>query len=135
MSWGFGPPKKKRKLWHEYEEATTSSRSSSLSLSPKTTTGEDSTEPPSLNNDVSVLVVDDDEESRKLLMSMLSWAGVRAREAENGHEAVKLHVIVIKKNMPVMGGPQATRMLRLMGLRQNLVHVLQQADYAITHYK
>ncbi|KAG9445726.1 hypothetical protein H6P81_011854 [Aristolochia fimbriata] len=83
-----------------------------------------------LNNEISVLVVDDNRVNRKLLMTMLSWAKVKAQEVENGKEAVDLissgarfHLIFIDMEMPVMDGPQATTLMRSMGVHARIVGV------------
>ncbi|XP_068653960.1 two-component response regulator 24-like [Aristolochia californica] len=100
--------------------------------SPKTasSTAGDSEPPVKLCNGVSVLVVDDNKVNRKVLMTMLRWARMRAKEVENGKEAVDLHIagtnfdlIFIDMEMPVMDGPQATRILRQMGVRARMVGV------------
>ncbi|XP_068664756.1 two-component response regulator 24-like [Aristolochia californica] len=90
----------------------------------------DSKLPVNLNNDVNVLVVEDNRVNRKVLMRMLSWAGVRTQEVVNGKEAVDLHtagfhfdLIFIDMEMPVMDGPQATRILRSMGVCTRIVGV------------
>ncbi|XP_068654070.1 two-component response regulator 24-like [Aristolochia californica] len=86
--------------------------------------------PVKLKNDLRALVVDDNRVNRKLLMTMLSWAKVNAHEVENGKEAVELHlsgknfhVIFIDMEMPIMDGPQATKILRSMGVRTWIVGV------------
>ncbi|KAG9447941.1 hypothetical protein H6P81_014069 [Aristolochia fimbriata] len=83
-----------------------------------------------LRNDVSVLVVDDNRVDRRVLTKMLDWASMRAAEVENGKEAVELHVagvtfdlIFMDMEMPVMDGPQATRILRQMGVHSRMVGV------------
>ncbi|XP_058103694.1 two-component response regulator ARR22-like [Magnolia sinica] len=45
-----------------------------------------------LKKQLSVLVVDDNPVNRKILKMMLTKLGVEAQEAENGQEAVDLHL-------------------------------------------
>ncbi|KAL5998570.1 hypothetical protein ACLOJK_009513 [Asimina triloba] len=66
-----------------------------------------------LKKQLSVLVVDDNRVNRKIVMMTLAKLGVPAHEAENGQEAVNLHIagaqfvlILIDREMPVMDGPQ-----------------------------
>ncbi|KAL6002167.1 hypothetical protein ACLOJK_037615 [Asimina triloba] len=72
-----------------------------------------------LKKQLSVLVVDDNRVNRKIVMMMLAKLGVPAQEAENGQEAVNLHIagarfdlILIDMEMPVMDGPQSTDPIR-----------------------
>ncbi|XP_058103695.1 two-component response regulator 24-like [Magnolia sinica] len=83
-----------------------------------------------LKKQLSVLVVDDNPVNRKILKMMLANLGVEAQEAENGQEAVDLHLggahfdlILIDMEMPVMDGPQATRVLRTMGVGCKMIGV------------
>ncbi|KAG9456957.1 hypothetical protein H6P81_001465 [Aristolochia fimbriata] len=87
-----------------------------------------------LRNKICALVVDDNTVSRKLLMTMLSWAKIKAQEVENGKEAIDLfasganfHVIFIDMDMPIMDGPETTRILRSMGVNSRIVGVSAQS--------
>ncbi|KAG9445718.1 hypothetical protein H6P81_011846 [Aristolochia fimbriata] len=86
--------------------------------------------PGNLRNELSALVVDDNKVTRKILMTMLKWAKIKAQEVENGKEAIDLfasganfHLIFIDMQMPIMDGPEATRILRSMGVRSRIVGV------------
>jgi len=65
-----------------------------------------------------VLIVDDDQLNRGWLKEMLILVGFTVREAENGREAVlaweqwRPHAILMDVRMPVIGGLEATRMIR-----------------------
>ncbi|KAG5224144.1 two-component response regulator ARR [Salix suchowensis] len=80
--------------------------------------------------DFHVLVVDDSTVVRmvhRMLMTSLGW---KVQEAKNGKEAVDLHIngayfdlIFMDMEMPIMNGPTATRELRAMGVKSNIIGV------------
>ncbi|MGD2092173.1 MAG: ATP-binding protein [Candidatus Aminicenantes bacterium] len=65
-----------------------------------------------------ILVVDDKESNRKILMEYLNNSPMNFIEAENGKEAVELarqhhpDLVLMDMRMPVMGGFEATRILK-----------------------
>ncbi len=65
-----------------------------------------------------ILVADDNTENRRILADLLSAAGFRVIEAENGKEAVsrfserRIDLIFMDVNMDVMDGYEATKMIR-----------------------
>ncbi len=69
-----------------------------------------------------VLVVDDGETNRKLIQFVLSRAGAKVFQAENGQQAVEralaehFDLILMDMQMPVMDGYQATCELRSRGI-------------------
>ncbi|WP_082702435.1 hybrid sensor histidine kinase/response regulator [Pseudacidovorax intermedius] len=68
-----------------------------------------------------VLVADDGAENRELVRVLLEEAGLQVDEAENGREAVDAvaaghyDLVLMDIQMPVMSGPEATRVLRQRG--------------------
>jgi signal transduction histidine kinase len=66
-----------------------------------------------------ILVVDDNKVNRLLLVKLLEPCGFEVRESTNGLEGITLwenwqpHLIWIDTRMPVMGGLEATRQIRL----------------------
>ncbi|KAK1319395.1 Histidine kinase 1 [Acorus calamus] len=81
-------------------------------------------------NKLRALIVDDNCVNRKILKMMLKSIGVESQEVENGQEAVDLFVagavfdvVLIDKEMPIMDGPEATRVLHSMGIRSKMVGV------------
>ncbi|XP_077222953.1 two-component response regulator 24-like [Tasmannia lanceolata] len=81
-------------------------------------------------NKLTALVVDDNKVNRKIHKMLLTNLGVKSEEAENGQEAVNLcalgiifDLILIDMEMPVMDGPQATRIMREIGVRSKIVGV------------
>ncbi|KAK1294843.1 hypothetical protein QJS10_CPA16g01419 [Acorus calamus] len=81
-------------------------------------------------NKLRALIVDDNCVNRKILKMMLKSIGVESQEVENGQEAVDLFVagavfdvVLIDKEMPIMDGPEATKVLRSMGIRSKMVGV------------
>ncbi|MEM6596634.1 MAG: PAS domain S-box protein [Cyanobacteria bacterium P01_C01_bin.69] len=69
--------------------------------------------------DYRILVVDDVALNRKLLTHLLRESGFEVREAENGEDAIALwktwhpQLIWMDVRMPVMGGEEATRQIRI----------------------
>ncbi|RWR83076.1 two-component response regulator ARR22-like protein isoform X2 [Cinnamomum micranthum f. kanehirae] len=83
-----------------------------------------------LSRRLSGLVVDDNKVNRRVHRMLLSKLGVETQEAENGREAVDLcaagmvfDLILMDMEMPIMDGPQATRVLRAMGVTSKIVGV------------
>ncbi|POO02953.1 Two-component response regulator [Trema orientale] len=79
---------------------------------------------------LSVLIVDDASFIRLMHSSIVRTLGLEPQVAENGQEAVDLHrsgasfdLILMDKEMPVMGGIKATRELRAMGVDTMIVGV------------
>ncbi len=76
-----------------------------------------------------ILVVEDSEPNRKLLLIKLKRLGFIAEGAENGKLAVeifektsndempKFDLILMDGSMPIMGGPEATRAIRALGMK------------------
>ncbi|KAL4325433.1 hypothetical protein GQ457_11G015090 [Hibiscus cannabinus] len=80
------------------------------------------------NKNLSVLIVDDDPLLRMFHDSYLRKFGLEIQIAENGEEAVDLlrlgasfDLILMDKDMPVMDGVEATKVLRAMGVRSMIV--------------
>ncbi len=69
-------------------------------------------------SDYRILVVEDVKVNRQLLVQILKNAGLSAREAENGREAIALweswqpHLIWMDMRMPVMDGYEATKQIK-----------------------
>ncbi len=67
---------------------------------------------------LSILVVDDNELNRQIVGSILTGMGHGFKIAENGQQAVEMHenggfdLILMDVRMPVMSGPDATRLIR-----------------------
>ncbi|KAJ6388135.1 hypothetical protein OIU77_026666 [Salix suchowensis] len=90
----------------------------------------------------SVLIVDDDltarDTNRRLMMSVetQNQLTMEFQEAKNGKEAVYLHLagasydlILMKNDMPIMTGIQATKRLREMGVKSQIVGVSSESDH------
>ncbi|WP_420567195.1 ATP-binding protein [Thalassovita sp.] len=87
---------------------------------------------------LSILIVEDNPTNRFVLREMLEQDGHTVKEAENGQVGVEMareqpfDVILMDINMPVMGGVEATREVRLDGLNRDTrivaltAHVLDQ---------
>jgi hypothetical protein len=73
--------------------------------------------PPDLSG-MKILLVEDNSTNRLVAQKMLRQTGVNVRVAENGVEAVEAYkedafdVVLMDLSMPVMGGLEATRMIR-----------------------
>ena len=85
----------------------------------------------------SILVVDDNAINRRLAQVLLEKAGHQVSFATNGQEAVaanlsETHLILMDLEMPVMGGVEATRILRASGCSIPIVAITAHAtdDYA-----
>jgi signal transduction histidine kinase/DNA-binding NarL/FixJ family response regulator len=69
--------------------------------------------------DIRILIVDDNEENRNVARLVLQAVGFRLKEAANGKEAIVLakewqpHVILMDIVMPVMGGTEATEIIKV----------------------
>ncbi|XP_027349098.1 two-component response regulator 24-like [Abrus precatorius] len=79
---------------------------------------------------LTALVVDDNILNRKIHQEMLKSAGVKNQGVKNGKEAVDIHchgqrfdLILMDMDMPIMNGIEATKELRLMGVRSMIVGV------------
>lgn len=65
-----------------------------------------------------ILVVDDTDDVRELLRMQLMWLGYQVLEARNGQEAVEIvskeppELILMDLTMPILGGIEATRLIR-----------------------
>ncbi|PIA44778.1 hypothetical protein AQUCO_01700400v1 [Aquilegia coerulea] len=77
---------------------------------------------------IQALVVDDDTMIRKIHCKVLKKAGINTQEAVNGKEAVDLcssgavfDVILMDFAMPIMNGPEATRILREMKVASKII--------------
>ncbi|KAF8388333.1 hypothetical protein HHK36_026999 [Tetracentron sinense] len=84
----------------------------------------------SLNKKVTALVVEDNVVNQMIHKRLLSNLGIETQVVENGKEAVDLHhsgavfdLILMDMEMPIMNGPEATRVLRAMGVRSKIVGV------------
>lgn len=70
--------------------------------------------------DFRILVVEDQLENRLLLVNLLEPVGFQVKQAGNGREAVELfqswhpHLIWMDRQMPVMDGVEATKIIRRM---------------------
>ncbi|XP_073012723.1 two-component response regulator 24-like [Typha latifolia] len=76
------------------------------------------------------LIVDDNRIERMMHTVLLRRFQVETTEAENGKDAVDhlvegktFDIILMDKDMPVMDGPEATRILRAMGFRAKIVGI------------
>ncbi|KAF5207219.1 Two-component response regulator [Thalictrum thalictroides] len=83
-----------------------------------------------LKNKLTALVVDDAELVRRIHIQLLTNLGVDAWNVENGKKAVDLchsgevfDLILMDMEMPIMDGPEATRLLREMGVTSVIVGV------------
>jgi len=74
-----------------------------------------------------VLVVDDTDDVRELLRTQLIMLGYHVLEATNGQEAVEIvgkelpELILMDLTMPVLGGIEATRLIRKTVRNTNVV--------------
>ncbi|KAJ6703146.1 TWO-COMPONENT RESPONSE REGULATOR 24 [Salix viminalis] len=93
-------------------------------------------------NTYSVLIVDDDRNARDAIQRYTIRIGeqkhctMEFQEAKNGKEAVYLHLagasfdlIVMDDHMPIMTGFQATKLLRKMGVKSQIVGVTSEPDH------
>ncbi|PIA44629.1 hypothetical protein AQUCO_01700311v1 [Aquilegia coerulea] len=83
-----------------------------------------------LKNRLTALVVDDAEVTRRIHVQLLMNLGVDAWDVENGKKAVDLcqsgevfDLILMDMEMPIMDGPEATRLLREMGVTSVIVGI------------
>jgi CheY-like chemotaxis protein len=80
------------------------------------------------NIPVSILVVEDNEVVRKLLLQQLIRLGFAGKAVTNGKEAVQAffhdgcQLVLMDVSMPVMGGLEATRLIREAEQEQKRVH-------------
>ena len=83
------------------------------------------------------LIVDDSKFLREYMRQHLQRLGVECAEAENGSEALDVlravagfDVMFVDVNMPVMGGLECVRLLRLQGLaaQMKVMMVTTEAD-------
>jgi len=76
-----------------------------------------------------ILVVDDTDDVRELVRMQLAMLGYRVMEASNGREAVDIvsqeppDLILMDLSMPVLGGIEATRLIRESVGNSNVVIV------------
>ncbi len=76
-----------------------------------------------------VLVAEDNEDNQLLLSLMLSKVGVSFELVKNGHQAVEavlakpFDLIFMDMQMPVMGGEEATRLIRHAGINTPVIAV------------
>lgn len=76
-----------------------------------------------------VLVAEDNPDNQLLLTLMLRQVGVSYELVANGHQAVeralsgRFDVIFMDMQMPIMGGEEATRLIRLAGIKVPVVAV------------
>lgn len=76
---------------------------------------------------VKVLLVDDSPDNRALLTRILSRKGVTVMTAENGLEGHNIalkndfHLVLMDVQMPVMGGYEATQLLRQNGFQKPII--------------
>jgi CheY-like chemotaxis protein len=81
-----------------------------------------------------VLVVDDYEDTREMLARILGDAGFVVRTATNGLEAIiaayemKPSVIVMDVSMPVLGGLEATRLIKAIDAMRTVRIIAHTAD-------
>ncbi|KAF5175917.1 Two-component response regulator [Thalictrum thalictroides] len=87
------------------------------------------------NEKMKALIVDDETLIRKMHSKLLQIAGFDTQEALNGKEAVDLcssgavfDIIFMDLVMPVMKGPQATRLLREMKVACKIIGVTGQTE-------
>ncbi|CAK7341251.1 unnamed protein product [Dovyalis caffra] len=90
------------------------------------------------SNSFSVLVVDDDTVVRMVHRMLMTSIGLEVQEVKNGKEAVDLHhagasfdLILMDMEMPIMNGPAATRELRAMGVKSNIVGVTSRTSESV----
>ncbi|XP_077236698.1 two-component response regulator 24-like [Tasmannia lanceolata] len=83
-----------------------------------------------IRNNLTALIVDDNTVNRIVLKAHLTTLGVKAVEVMNGLEAVnicssglKFDLILIDMEMPIMDGLEATKRMRMMGIRSKIVGV------------
>ncbi|KAK1270529.1 Histidine kinase CKI1 [Acorus gramineus] len=81
-------------------------------------------------NKLLALVVDDNRVNRRILGMFLSKLGVDSQEAENGQQAVDIFlggasfdIVFMDREMPVMDGLKATKMLRSIGVKTKIIGV------------
>ncbi|KAK7245266.1 hypothetical protein RIF29_40104 [Crotalaria pallida] len=79
---------------------------------------------------LTALIVDDDVLIQMIHQKMLNSVGVKNQVVENGKEAIDIHrsgqsfdLILMDKDMPVMDGIEATKILRSMGIRSMIAAV------------
>eukprot|EP00597_Dinobryon_sp_UTEXLB2267_P008067 CAMPEP_0170084854 /NCGR_PEP_ID=MMETSP0019_2-20121128/19914_1 /TAXON_ID=98059 /ORGANISM="Dinobryon sp., Strain UTEXLB2267" /LENGTH=692 /DNA_ID=CAMNT_0010301085 /DNA_START=328 /DNA_END=2406 /DNA_ORIENTATION=- len=80
---------------------------------------------------ISVLIVDDVESNRKMLRMLLKQNHVTSQTAENGQIAVEVvlkdveqfQIIFMDNQMPILGGVDATKLLRASGYKHLIVGV------------
>ncbi|MBN1125734.1 MAG: response regulator [Sedimentisphaerales bacterium] len=110
-----------KKAFSEFNATETENGSSQLSQTDRSKLSAESTEVMA----GSVLIVDDVEENRMLLEVLLQKVGYRITHAANGQQAIeraqqeKFDVILMDMQMPLMGGLDATRQIRSIGLNQS----------------
>ena len=78
------------------------------------------------NEKYSVLIVDDVSQSRRILKNIISTAGYKVHECENGLEALnfvrksKPDIILMDYNMPKLDGPDTIIQIRNMDGTENI---------------
>ncbi|KAK7336929.1 hypothetical protein VNO77_17482 [Canavalia gladiata] len=78
--------------------------------------------------ELTALVVDDDKFCRMIHQMLLNRVGVKNQAVENGKEAVEIHnggqsfdLILMDRDMPVMDGIEAMKILRSMEIRSSVI--------------
>ena len=96
----------------------------------------DATRIPILTSFKNMLIVDDSKPTRRMVCRLLSNAGYKCIEKDDGHQCVefmstnisapedeRINVILMDFEMPVLNGPGATSKLRSMGIRTPIVGI------------
>jgi|GEM_PF-727974 len=77
-----------------------------------------------------ILVVDDNAVNRQIITSVMSMFGHSCEVAEQGMQAVEMHqngdfdLILMDVRMPVMSGPDATRLIRQLGDEKKSIPII-----------